>query len=152
MEKSGESGFAAGSWQRVWMRFTMTRNAKPGYLAVWLQGPGDIWIDDLSLREVISPLFSLSARQFLVDGSDRGIPLRFSRTSGTNPMTVFVTLPGAKTAQAVAIDQEGEVEIPFDARTMPIGHYEVRAESTQGDGTACTATTTIERVRGPFDP
>jgi hypothetical protein len=130
----------------------MTRNAKPGYLAVWLQGPGDIWIDDLSLREVISPLFSLSARQFLVDGSDCEIPVRISRTGGSDPITVTVNLPGAKAAQAVTIQQGGEVEIPCDIRTLPIGTYEVRAESSHAGGTASSATTTIERVRGPFDP
>ncbi len=39
----------------------MKSPAQPTYLAVWVHGPGTVWVDDLSLRELIPPPLVLSS-------------------------------------------------------------------------------------------
>lgn len=48
---SGQDEADADGWSRVWRRVTMEADADARYLAVWVQGPGTVWVDDLSLRE-----------------------------------------------------------------------------------------------------
>ncbi len=56
-DEEGEDATASSGWRRIWRRMTPSQDIKPAYLAVWLQGPGKIWADDLSLRELIQPAF-----------------------------------------------------------------------------------------------
>jgi hypothetical protein len=43
----------ATGWYRIWTRSEVSFVTIPKYLAVWVQGPGTVWISDLSLREVM---------------------------------------------------------------------------------------------------
>ncbi len=52
--RSGADEPEADGWQRAWVRVEMAYRATPSYLGVWVQGPGTVWLDDLSLREVTS--------------------------------------------------------------------------------------------------
>ena len=63
-------------------RVTMVQDTKPGYLAVWLQGPGSIWCDDFSLREVELPPFSVQPDRTILDDSDRVIPVMVQQQGG----------------------------------------------------------------------
>ncbi len=57
MTARGSAGRPTGGtadWRRVDYDFTATGNAPPKYMAVWLQGPGTVWVDDMSLREVLA--------------------------------------------------------------------------------------------------
>ncbi|HEY5910174.1 MAG TPA: hypothetical protein VJA21_06170 [Verrucomicrobiae bacterium] len=50
--KSGQTPPDERGWCRLWARAKLNSTARPGYLAVWIQGPGTVWLDDLSLREI----------------------------------------------------------------------------------------------------
>ncbi len=52
--RTGQSAPDAQGWRRLWTRAKLKANARPDYLAVWMQGPGTVWLDDLSLREVLA--------------------------------------------------------------------------------------------------
>lgn len=52
--KTGQGSADAQGWRRLWIRAGLKETAQPNYLAVWVQGPGTAWLDDLSLREVLS--------------------------------------------------------------------------------------------------
>ncbi len=43
----------ATGWCRIWTRSEVSFATIPKYLAVWVQGPGTVWISDLSLREAM---------------------------------------------------------------------------------------------------
>lgn len=50
---SGQIPPDSQGWCRLWTRAKLKTGARPEYLAVWVQGPGTVWLDDLSLREVL---------------------------------------------------------------------------------------------------
>ncbi len=52
--KTGQGEPDARGWCRLWTRAQLKATARPSYLAVWVQGPGTVWLDDLSLREVLA--------------------------------------------------------------------------------------------------
>jgi len=52
--KSGQGPSDAQGWRRLFTRAKLKAQARPNYLAVWVQGPGTVWLDDLSLREVVT--------------------------------------------------------------------------------------------------
>jgi hypothetical protein len=42
-----------GGWQRLWLRLELNRPAPVKYLAVWAQGSGVVWVDDVSLQVAV---------------------------------------------------------------------------------------------------
>jgi hypothetical protein len=69
--KSGADPPTNEGWRRLWLRATTRYPVQPKYLAVWVQGPGVVWVDDLRLREVIPPGLQVSLDQSLYDEHDR---------------------------------------------------------------------------------
>ncbi len=55
MPGGGDSLGIAGTsdWREIAYEFSPETGESPKYLAVWLQGPGTAWVDDVSLREVL---------------------------------------------------------------------------------------------------
>jgi len=53
--RGGQESVQPDGWRRIWMRFETTGPTQPNYIAVWLPGIGTLWVDDLSLREVVPP-------------------------------------------------------------------------------------------------
>ncbi len=51
--QSGQDKPGLDGWQRLWLRVRPKADVKPKYLALWVQGPGTVWIDDVSLRTII---------------------------------------------------------------------------------------------------
>jgi hypothetical protein len=58
--RAGQESVQPDGWRRIWMRFETTGPSQPNYIAVWLPGIGTMWVDDLSLREVVPPAMGLS--------------------------------------------------------------------------------------------
>jgi hypothetical protein len=69
--QSGKDPATPDGWQRLWTRVDLAMRAQPGYLAVWVQGPGTVWVDDLSLREIISSPLRVSLDQDEYDELDK---------------------------------------------------------------------------------
>jgi len=59
---------------------------KPKYFAVWLQGPGTVWCDDLSFRESGAAAISLSVSESLVDDRDHGFSIYIKQNGGNAPL------------------------------------------------------------------
>lgn len=148
-QKSGEDAPDSGGWQRYWFRATLAQNAKPGYFAVWLQGPGHIWIDDLSLMEISEAPLVVSA-PLLADGSDRSIPVTVTQRGGSAPMKVRLTLGDTKETHDVTVPAGGSEVVDFDATALTAGKHAIKADMPENGG-AISTTATIERVRGPFE-
>jgi hypothetical protein len=139
----------AAGWHRLWKRVTVAKDAKPKYLAVWLQGPGKVWTDDLSLREVIVPPFEFDTPQTLIDGSDRSITVRL-RQFGQTKVSVRVLPPGKNSPQMVDIPGQGEADVEFDPRGLALGAHELKVEMTGGI-VPFSKTIKFIRVAGPFE-
>ena len=105
-------------WQRAWTRVEMKTTAEPSYLAVWVQGPGVVWVDDLSLREVVEPPLRLSLDQSDYDALDRIAVGMFTVGKRVNPAQVRLSLATA----------EGKT---LEERTVPVGTPPAQ-ESTWG--------------------
>ncbi|MCZ7646754.1 MAG: hypothetical protein M5U26_15950 [Planctomycetota bacterium] len=136
----------AAGWKRVVHRVTLAKDAKPSYLAVWLQGAGAVWIDDLSLREVKLPAFRLSTPTPQVDASQRMAVVRVEQDGGAE-LQVRLSFPGLQPeTRSVIVPAGGKVAVEYPAAAWPQGGHEIKAES---DG--CTATLRVERIRGPFE-
>jgi len=69
--RTGKDQPSPEGWQRIWVRTELSFRAEPTYLAVWVQGPGTVWVDDLSLREVIPPPLNVRLDQDEYDSADR---------------------------------------------------------------------------------
>jgi hypothetical protein len=146
--RSGEFEPVAGGWRRTYTRVTMTADATPTYFAVWLQGPGTAWCDDLSVHEVeVAPL-EVDMSTDMVDASDRAISLVLKQSGGTNPLKVRVTIPGATVAQEISIEPRGSNEVIIDPATLTLGNHEIRAQIV---GTDQVRKITVRRVIGPFE-
>ncbi len=104
--RTGRDQPAPDGWQRLWTRVELKSSAPPTYLAVWVQGPGTVWVDDLSLREVIPPPLALSLDQGEYDALD---------TTATGVFTVDHRLQPAQVRVSLASPSRGvldEVTIP----------------------------------------
>jgi hypothetical protein len=147
-ESCGEGMPDANGWKRVYKRFTTATDLQPKYFAVWLQGPGTAWCDDLSLKEVMLPPFATQATQTLVDASDTNVIVRVRQNGGSSPLKLHVTLPGGKSRECT-IPPTGNEEISFDASTLSMGIHELSIEAI--DGQSPKDVVKIQRVRGPFE-
>ena len=76
------------------MRFETTGPAQPNYLAVWLPGMGTMWVDDLSLREVVPPAMGLSLDQATYDAEDRVGEATVTLAKRARPHQVRFTISG----------------------------------------------------------
>jgi len=98
-------------WSRVWTRAEMAFPAAVGYLGAWVQGLGTVWVDDLSLREVIPPPLGLALDQSEYDGQDRVGVATVTVPKRATPAQIRFTL--SKAGGEVV----GQLTAPFDAQT-----------------------------------
>jgi hypothetical protein len=70
-QRTGKGPANAEGWQRLWLQVQLKTPAQPNYLAIWVQGPGTVWLDDLSLREVIPPPLQITLDQKEYDEVDK---------------------------------------------------------------------------------
>jgi hypothetical protein len=134
--RSGKGDPTPDGWQRIWLRTEMAFPAVPKYLALWVQGPGTVWADDLSLREVLPSPLALSLDQDEFDGLDR-----------TAELAVSVRGPVAPAALRLRVlrggDVVSEIAAPYESDAM------VGAE---GSGALLLAPTTLKRCRFILEP
>ncbi len=90
--RTGKSDPTPEGWQRIWLRTGLKVPAQPTYLAAWVQGPGTVWLDDLSLREVIPPPLKLSLDQASYDDLDKVGVATVSVARGVAPAQVVFSL------------------------------------------------------------
>lgn len=146
--ESSESAPDASGWKRMAQRVTMVQDTKPGYLAVWLQGPGSIWCDDFSLREVELPPFSVQPDRTILDDSDRVIPVMVQQQGGRTELSVRMRLPGEAAERVVKVPVSGSIEVEFSADTLSVGKHELIAKL---DGQSFSRSVNFERIKGPFE-
>ncbi|MCY3019184.1 MAG: DUF6067 family protein [Planctomycetota bacterium] len=149
-DNEGEDPPDASGWRRLWRRVTVNKEVKPGYLAIWLQGPGKVWADDLSCRETILPPFVVEPVQTLIDGSDRSVSVRIAQF-GSTEISVRVQPPGKSQPQVVKIPPQGEAVAEFDPKGLPVGAHELKVDSLSSGGAPYSVTVAFRRVAGPFD-
>ena len=136
--REGKDKPTPDGWTRIWARAEMSFPAVPTYLALWVQGPGTVWIDDLSLREVIPQPLSVSLDQETYDGQDRVGVAEVSVSKLVSPAQVRFTLVdgGGKTA--------AQLTAPFESKAgLPVG---------DGGGVLLLAPTSLRRCQFVFDP
>ena len=151
-QKAGEDAVDAGGWQRHWLRATLAQNATPKYFAVWLQGPGHVWIDDMSFSEVAEAPFSLSVPP-LADGADRILAVIVARNGGGGgaaPLKVRVSLADTKEVHEVTVAPGAAEVVEFDPAPLTLGKHAIKAELAES-GAAYSRAVNVERIRGPFD-
>ncbi|MBI3831689.1 MAG: hypothetical protein HY291_19365 [Planctomycetes bacterium] len=142
----------AQGWRKLTHVVTLAKDAKPNYIALWLQGVGKVWCDDLSLREAEQPPFTVRLAQDLADGSDRRVELTVEQPGNRGELQVSVAPPGGKGGvQTLKIPPFGKAMLAFDAAELPPGSYEIKAELSGGEK-PFTQSATLRRVRGPFEP
>jgi len=172
--RAGQDKPAPDGWQRIWFRVEMQSRAEPNDLAVWVQGPGTVWVDDLSLREVISPPLTISLDQDEYDSQDKvgvvavtvakriasgRVRLALARRGGETiaelaaPLTtqagVAATPSDSKSAlRLVAPTDLHACRFLFDPSTLQPGDYEAKAELLDSKGKSLAVrTATLERVK-----
>lgn len=69
--QTGQDSVTADGWQRLWHRVELRTNTEPSYLALWVQGPGTVWVEGLSLREITPPAATLQLDQDTYDALDK---------------------------------------------------------------------------------
>jgi hypothetical protein len=145
-----ESPGVAGTtdWKQLSCEYTPTMNETPKYLAVWLQGAGKVWVDDLSIVEFdaapVPPLVVELPHRF-VDGDDRAVELKLKPRDTGDPLNVVVRLPGKSALEKVLKPGKDE-RVVFNAAQLPFGKHEIRVDSASGNHVLC-----VERVAGPFE-
>ena len=146
-------------WQRLWARAEMSFPATPKYLAVWVQGAGTVWLDDLSLREARRPPVRLSLDQAAYDAGDRVavaavtvekrvVPasVRFTLSDAAGKAVARLEAPFAPNVGIAPAQQQGRLmlvaparlnhcELVFDPSTLAPGRFEARVEllGSRGD-------------------
>jgi hypothetical protein len=149
-EEEGEDPAEFLGWSRLWRRVTVKQDVKPNYLAIWLQGPGKIWIDDLRFRELLLPPFVLEADQTVFDGSERNLSVRIKQF-GPTEIGVKLQVPGKHEPQIVMVPPRGEAWFDFAPALLPLGSHELKAQLATTNGTSYSRTLAFTRVMGPFD-
>jgi len=153
-------------WHRIWARVEANHPAVPKYLAVWVQGPGTVWVGDLSLREVLPRPVSLALDQPEYDGLDRvGIAtvtvgrgvvpkqLRFTLLRGEKvvarqaaPFAARMAAGPDAAVRFIARADLRQCEALFSPAALGPGDYEARVELLDGAG-QCTASASAPFVR-----
>jgi hypothetical protein len=158
--RTGREAPDARGWQRLWLRLEMRASATPTYLAVWLQGPGTAWVDDLQMREVLPPPLQVRCDQATYDSADAigvismttaphlpGVPhalqVRLTRADGTEVARVAAPFqsatPVATTATPPRLTLLAPVslrgcECRFSPAMLPPGDYSVKAALLDAQG------------------
>ena len=153
------------------MRFETTGPSQPNYIAVWLPGIGTLWVDDLSLREVVPPAMGLSLDQAAYDAEDRlgaatvtiakrMLPqqVRFTISGGgrsilalTAPFTAEVAPASAEGITVVVRASLANCRSLFSPSALAPGDYEARAELLDASGAAmATRACPFKRVDSPL--
>jgi len=121
----------------------------PKYLAVWVQGPGLLWIDDLSLREVIPPPLRVRLDQDRYDSRDRAGIATATVWAQAAPARVRFTLSragGPPWRVQLAAPFQAQVDVASDTRA---GLRPGRAGSVAA---RIVAPVTLRRTRFVFNP
>jgi hypothetical protein len=165
--EAGKDRATAEGWQRIWARAEVNFPAVPKYLALWVQGEGTVWADDLSLREIIPSPIEVSLDQDEYDALDR-VGIATARIAKRlTPAHVCFTLSregGEAVAQVaapfepqarVAVDASGAMIVApvtlrqpqfiFDPSALAPGRYELKAELPYPAGAAYTVKTVTFR-------
>ena len=158
-------------WRRIWMRFETIGPSQPNYIAVWLPGIGTLWVDDLSLREVVPPAMGLSLDQAAYDAEDRMgavtvtiakrmLPqeVRFTISGGgrsilalTAPFTAGVAPASAEGITVIVPASLASCRFLFSPRALAPGDYEAKAELMDASGAAmATRVCRFKRVDSPL--
>jgi hypothetical protein len=172
--RAGQDKPTSDGWQRVWMRVEMDFRAEPNDLAVWVQGPGTVWVDDLSLREVIPPALNLSLDQSEYDGADKvGIAtVAIAKHAAPAQVRFVMSRKGGEVIAELAVPfqvQAGVASVPlaskgaltlvtpvdlrtcrfvFDPLTLEPGEYEAKAELLNPqDKPFAAKTVSLQRVK-----
>jgi hypothetical protein len=133
----------------------MKTPAQPTYLAVWVQGPGTVWLDDLSLREVIPPPLALALDQGEYDALDkaalgaltvdkriRPAQVRMSLVSASRGVIEEMTVPfvpqwakpsGSGLFTLVAPADLGRCRFVFNPSELAPGRYHCRVTLLDAD-------------------
>jgi len=139
--RTGKDEPRPDGWQRIWARAEMSFGARPRYLAVWVQGEGTVWVDDLSLREIIPPALRLSLDQDEYDSADKVGIATAAITKRATPAQVRFTLSRAE-GEAVA-----QLTAPFRSQASVAS-----APAGQAAGVIVVAPVTLGRCRFIFNP
>ncbi len=138
--RSGADAPDANGWQRTWTRSEVAFRTTPKYLGVWVQGPGVVWIDDLSLREVIPPPLTISLDQPSYDGLDK---------------VGFATIAVAKTVSPTSVRftlGPSQVTAPFQAQAELAPQDTVAQPPSAVAGLMLLAPASLRRCQVAFDP
>jgi len=138
--RSGEDPADAEGWRRIWLRAGVTERAVPSYLAVWVQGPGTVWVSDLSLKEVVPPPIEVSVDQPDYDSSDRAATASVTIAAGVAPAQVRFTL--ARIGGSAA----GVMTVPFES------HPVIRSGGAGGNALQLTGSASLNNSQVTFDP
>jgi hypothetical protein len=154
--RTGKGPPAPDGWQRFWTRVALKAPAQPTYLAVWMQGPGTVWVDDLSLREVIPPPLTLTLDQSEYDAADktafgtvavaklvRPAQLRVSLNSTNRGLVEEMTVPFAsqftKSSDSGLLSLAAPADLSrcrfmFNPSTLAAGAYECQVRLLDAEG------------------
>jgi len=149
--REGQDKQAADGWTRLWARVEMNFPAVPKYLAIWVQGPGTVWVDDLSLREVIPQPLTVSLDQAAYDGQDRAGFATITVAKTVSPASVRFTLgqsrltaPFEVRADVAPPTPEGmlllapaslrQCQVVFDPSKLAPGQHEAKVELLDAAG------------------
>jgi hypothetical protein len=171
--QTGKEGPTSAGWYRLWARSELKFPAAPKYLGVWVQGPGTVWIDDLSLREVVPPPLELAADQDVYDRLDRvgtvdvkierrpppaQVRFRLARADDAGKTLSQLTAPfDAETGLAAAEEgvaplllgraSLGRCRFAFSPSRLSPGRYELRVELLDPRGEVIAARSrAVERI------
>ena len=140
--RDGESEPNAAGWRRVHTRVEARHPAVPKYLAVWVQGPGTVWVAGLSLREVIPPPVVLTLDQQSYDPADAVAVASITVNRHRAPARVRFSLATAD-GRAVATRT-----VPFAPRvTVPAA-----GENDASSAIAFLARAALQQCRVVFSP
>lgn len=166
---TGQDNPTAHGWQRVWVRTEVHFRVQPTYLAAWVQGPGTVWVDDLSLREVVPPLLDVQLDQDEYDSGDkvgvatvtvakRAVPARVRFTllpvggkaiaELTAPFRAVAVVSSASLAEGGALSLVAPADLRvcrfvFDPSAWPPGKHEMKTELLDQQGTVLAARTVV---------
>ncbi|MGA2617964.1 MAG: hypothetical protein ABSF26_10165 [Thermoguttaceae bacterium] len=139
--QSGKEGPTPTGWYRLWARSELKFPAVPKYLGVWVQGPGTVWIDDLSLREVAATPLELSVDQDIYDGMDHAgiLGVKINRRPSPAQVRFLLSPLGGQTVAQLAA--------PFDAETSIAA-----APQDRGGGPMLLGRVALGQCRFAFNP
>ena len=149
--RSSQDAPSGDGWQLIRTEVSIPYRVTPTYLAVWVQGPGTVWINDLSLREVIPPPVQIALDQGSYDSQDRvgRVTVEIPRRSTPYQVRLAIVGNGDKPAAVISVPFRAEAlvgssshgiltgmapvtlttsQFVFDPSALAPGHYDVKVE------------------------